>query len=690
MASEQYIRVGDTLTNILDSKTGEPVTYTKVTTYTDGSAMTDLKTDGTIYRKLGTEYFKRNYSGYANIKWFGAKGDGIIDNTTIINKALSIDNLLIEFSDGDFKCNLVTLSGDNITINLENCTISANQFSITGSNCIINANNNKIKHILRYAKVVTLSPAGATSMTLDSMPFQIGDGVSNSYGMGGDGSNPITITNIIGNTIYYNTPNFLDVPVNSYTGNFSFSATFRVEAGAKNIKVRNLEINRSTGYAFLIGQEADVEFDGLTTTETGLDVAIMRDGSKCRMLNSHLGRIIDAAKQGISADGNIDFYGLNTTFARDNSDVEFYLFAGQTGGTKIVCDNCIFDGRATGYHPAPYNLPSFACVSFAQSDNTQLYDLIDFNNCTFYDYTQGIINQPSGFTWTGTVDTVRLTNSETIGCTLYAAQYIKPNTFISTNNTHTSPDLTVASEFVLLSNTGRNIITDNTWINDKSNKGFANASLINNKFINSAVVNINEFCTVDGMHLENTQLVYYPFFEENHRGRVHNLTIKHDQFLSLPLTSIVNLRPSSGAYLKFRNLNGTLDAVMFTQTFNQGFIFPSIKHIALNVSLYGDDVIIPAGSVFEDISVNSSTGRKLYVDKSVTGTTNVASASGSTSVTISDASGAFIGARLAIQLVSKRVFFTRVNAVTGNTLTINALPEAVGQGALYSCLTLVS
>lgn len=64
MAAEiqKYIRLvkdnGDVvLTNLVDSNTGEYVTYNKVTEYADGTPMDDSKCDGVIYRKLGDEYF---------------------------------------------------------------------------------------------------------------------------------------------------------------------------------------------------------------------------------------------------------------------------------------------------------------------------------------------------------------------------------------------------------------------------------------------------------------------------------------------------------------------------------------------------------------------------------------------------------------------------------------------------------
>ncbi|MGK6351569.1 glycosyl hydrolase family 28-related protein [Parapedobacter sp. DT-150] len=85
--------VGNTIVNNFDRFTGEPFNAEKVTVWADGTIMDDSKVDNVMYFKvdtgIGGGYAKRTYTGPANVKWFGARGDGIADDTDAINLALS-------------------------------------------------------------------------------------------------------------------------------------------------------------------------------------------------------------------------------------------------------------------------------------------------------------------------------------------------------------------------------------------------------------------------------------------------------------------------------------------------------------------------------------------------------------------------------------------------------------------------
>lgn len=81
------------LVTLIDIYTGESVNYLKVTFWLDGTAISTNETrllDGVIYRKkLTGSYYAREVilqGASINIKWFGAQGNGNVDNAVVFNR----------------------------------------------------------------------------------------------------------------------------------------------------------------------------------------------------------------------------------------------------------------------------------------------------------------------------------------------------------------------------------------------------------------------------------------------------------------------------------------------------------------------------------------------------------------------------------------------------------------------------
>jgi len=83
------------------------------TFYWDSSS-TETDNSGTIIQATGitTGRWKRVYSGAVNVKWFGAKGDGVTDDSASAQNAInlskvSLKGLSIYFPNGNYLCNIV-------------------------------------------------------------------------------------------------------------------------------------------------------------------------------------------------------------------------------------------------------------------------------------------------------------------------------------------------------------------------------------------------------------------------------------------------------------------------------------------------------------------------------------------------------------------------------------------------------
>lgn len=110
-------RISNTLIKVLDRYTGEYMVLNKVTTWGDGTAMSDLKCDNVMYRKVGTEYFLRQTNGELDVRWWGAIGDNATDNTTAFNnlttfiRSQSNYRYIIKVPQGRFKTGKVDITG---------------------------------------------------------------------------------------------------------------------------------------------------------------------------------------------------------------------------------------------------------------------------------------------------------------------------------------------------------------------------------------------------------------------------------------------------------------------------------------------------------------------------------------------------------------------------------------------------
>lgn len=78
----------DIIISETDKATGEIINFIATTKWISGEKMDDSMLDGVVYIKKNGKYYKRSYSGLINVKWFSAKGDGILDDTKAFEDAV--------------------------------------------------------------------------------------------------------------------------------------------------------------------------------------------------------------------------------------------------------------------------------------------------------------------------------------------------------------------------------------------------------------------------------------------------------------------------------------------------------------------------------------------------------------------------------------------------------------------------
>ena len=165
---------------LIDSNTKDNVNYEEVTTWHNGTPMDDTKVDNIIYRKKGDKYYHRKYEGAINVKWFGAKGSGSVNDRPAIQKAIdsAMSGETIIFPAGRYlitspliinKPLIIEGNGQFTTIII---ALNCNGIEIPGiSNILIR--NIEVAHAVRYTNTantyIGIDIQGSTSLR----PFNI-------------------------------------------------------------------------------------------------------------------------------------------------------------------------------------------------------------------------------------------------------------------------------------------------------------------------------------------------------------------------------------------------------------------------------------------------------------------------------------------------------------------------------------
>lgn len=310
--------------------------YSRVTTWYDGSTMTDSKVDNYIYTKKNGKYYKLSSlkKGY-DVKIFDAKGDGNTDDTRAINKAISVCsklNLEVYISKGFYRINADSMyTGVNL---VDNAVINFDK------DATFKASPNKsnfytIIRIYDVKNVVINNPR-----IIGDRDFHKGKGGEWGYGIHIENSENVTVNNASVSNCWGD---------GIYIGNKMYSSNQRFSTNSININSPVVENCRRNGISICMGQNITVKnaviknING-TLPQAGIDIEPEWDRGVLPIVFDNI-KIINTYTENCAGDG-IQFFlnflsdkGLSTNIDiinhkdnGSNTGVTFYKTFGKIGG----------------------------------------------------------------------------------------------------------------------------------------------------------------------------------------------------------------------------------------------------------------------------------------------------------------------------------------------------------------------
>lgn len=149
------------ISGIYDAETGENVSFKEFTESTP-------VTDGVIFVLYGGKYYRRQFSSAFNVKWWGAKGDGVTDDTTAIQIALNAitanggGNLYFPKSTGAYQVSSTLTNFNRITLSGDGPEMSFIKSNITGNGNLIDAFRDMNLRASFHIRDLTFTGAGTT------------------------------------------------------------------------------------------------------------------------------------------------------------------------------------------------------------------------------------------------------------------------------------------------------------------------------------------------------------------------------------------------------------------------------------------------------------------------------------------------------------------------------------------------
>lgn len=453
--------------------------------------------DGTVFAKLGGGFWVRQFSGPVNIKWYGAKGDGVTDNATALQAAINSGVKKLRLDVGHYRINRNVIGTENLAIEGSGPDTILDFYDGTGQ---LRIEGSYTPLPAPYSQVLT----NQAWVTFSSAPdLQPGD-VFFLY-------NP-TDFSWNGVRAYYRKGEFLQVHsvvgnrVNIYGGTSDSYATGTFNAYKVNPVCLNLSNLR------LI--ESNTPSHAAVKVVFGVGVRISNVyGSSSQYTSIELERCYDFAISDVSVLNNsastADEYGITLSNCQKG-----YIRGGGTSATRhaiaiggsnyVGCVPCrhimVSDMDLANFNTLPADGGGAAPVGDMHSNS----EFITYDNCVFR----------NGAPLNGGNNTIRNSTifsmqSDAAGCAIYGSEvvhgvmtvencviYIEGN-----GNTSSQGFITVKGGEALMDNA--TVIFRNITFKSYGTGVQGNTADLINMMVNTAVTTAHINVIVDGIHIEN-------------------------------------------------------------------------------------------------------------------------------------------------------------------------------------------
>jgi hypothetical protein len=710
IAGVNYIETNSTtVTFVSGLNVGDVVDFTTAITLSAGVTTSDLVSYTPPFTGSVATNVRSKLAQYVSVKDFGAKGDGVTNDTVAIQAAIS-SGYSIDFPTATYVCTgVLILSTANQNIRLNGSHLIVEGFEVQAESIVFDLGGGIVDQNCRFAKVATVTSAGSSTVVVDDSSNLIigqtflsswGDDLGDSPLIGPSDPNPHTIQSIVGNTITLNKPLYgaMTLPVGLNVGNFIYTSLFELHTGS--ILILNGVIQKAKGYyantpiGATVG--AKIKFQNIDFASNGLDQFLTADDQTFTFSHCNFAKNLDVGKSGVYIKNRSYVYMDNCNGLMGNYDSAFIIAnfgVTYTGGELSIINSNISGlteiNPSYGYYAANNLHP----IVLEQNGT---FDRITVSNCQFSNFSRAFISStatPSAKTTS--LGVLVVDNSSIAAPFAFFNPTGSGNYFICRNATITNSSFYVDTTFNGQTfcfagpvSGATSVFTpqfDNCFFSLAFDGAkFATKSSINNSVFNATAIKVsyNEAYFNRCRLLNGSTVAVSPNFSSEYYGTFGEFIVDNaTNFPSNP-SAVFNVfngaTTASGAtFGKAKSINGST----WYNVYKLGtdlLISGDFNTANNNYFLSGDDYYIPIGSRIIDTFL--ATTSKVTFNLQTTLTT--AATAGATSVVVASATGIATGDKLNILCTNGLVSTVTVGAyVSGLTIPISALGFDAANGS---------